>query len=109
MSDLTARRGEPGWLIAARILVFGFILCSFISPIVQSIFLDVLLIIWTILFMLVAPIHFIAEIVCLWVVYGQPALSPRYGSLKYHVISVSGYVITIFLFFLFKFLLPFSA
>jgi Prokaryotic RING finger family 1 len=108
MNDLKKRRGEPGWLIALRILVFGFIVCSFISPLIEhSFYFELLLIFWTILFMFVAPVLFIIEIACLFLVYGQPELASRYGKLAYHVTSLSGYGIIIFLFFLSMFLLPF--
>ena len=108
MNDLKKHRGEPGWLIALRILVFGFILLSFLSLwFVQSSFVNILFIVWAMVFMVAAPVLLITEIVCLFQVTDNPELRTKYGKPVYHILSLSGYGIIIFLFFLSIFLLPF--
>lgn len=108
MSDLKKRCGEPGWLIALRILVFGFIVVTFLRPwFIQPGFVDLLFIMWALVFMMAAPVLLITEIICLFQVFERPDMRTKYGKLVYHILSLSGYVIIIFLFFLSMFLLPF--
>jgi hypothetical protein len=108
MNDFKKRRGEPGWLIALRILVFGFIVLSFLRPwFIQPGLVDLLFIIWAMVFMVAAPVLLITEIICLFQVFERPEMCAKYGKPVYHILSLSGYGIIIFLFFLSMFLLPF--
>ena len=108
MHELKNNVSEPGWLTALRILVFGFIVFSFASlQVSQSILVNVLFAIWAILFMPAAPALLLAEIICLYQFYEHPGMRAKYGRPLYHVLSLSGYSIIIFLFFISMFLIPF--
>jgi hypothetical protein len=108
MCELKKHVSEPKWLTALRILVFGFIVFAFASlQLSQSIVGNVLFVIWAMLFMPAAPTLLLSEIICLYQFYEYPDMRAKYGRPLYHVLSLSGYGIIIFLFFISMFLLPF--
>jgi Prokaryotic RING finger family 1 len=108
MRELKKGISEPKWLSALRIVVFGFIVFSFASlQLSQSLFVNVLFAIWAMLFMPAAPILLLSEIICLYQFYEHPNMRSKYGRPLYHVLSLSGYCLIIFLFFVSMFLLPF--
>ena len=108
MHDIKNFSPEPKWLIALRFLVFGFIVFSFLSlEFSHSFFIDILFAFWAILFMPTAPMLLLAEIVCLYQVFEHPELSSKYGKLRYHILSVSGYGLILFMFFVTILMLPY--
>lgn len=108
MREFNHGASEPKWLTALRVLVFGFIVFSFASlQVSQSLFVNILFAAWAILFMPTAPMLLLAEIICLYQFYEHPEMRAKYGRPLYHILSLSGYCIIIFLFFISIFLLPF--
>jgi hypothetical protein len=108
MTGLKKRSGEPNWLTSLRVIVFGFVLLLFLRLwFLQPGLIDLVYIIWAILFMVSAPILLITEMVCLFQVTENPEMRLLYGKTIYHILSLSGYGILIFLFLLCMFLLPF--
>jgi hypothetical protein len=98
----------PKWLSSLRIIVFGFVLLLFLRLwFLQPGLVDLFYIIWDVLFMVSAPVLLITEIVCLFEVSENPEMRAAYGKPLYHILSLSGYGIIVFLFFLSMFLLPF--
>jgi len=108
LCEFNKRISEPKWLTALRILVFGFIVFSFGSlQLSQSLFVNILFAAWAIVFMPTAPLLLLTEIICLFQVSERPELRAKYGRPLYHILSLSGYCIIIFLFFISMFLIPF--
>jgi hypothetical protein len=69
--------------------------------------LNIIFAIWAMLFMPAAPILLLSEIICLYQFYEHRDMRSTYGRPLYHVLSLSGYCLIIFLFFIGMFLLPF--
>jgi hypothetical protein len=93
----TLRRTEPKWLIALRIIVFGFIPgsmagLSFVPSTPEILFL----LGWGIVFVLCAPFLFIVEVVGLFEVLKHPELTPDSGHWLYHIISLLAYGAIVF-------------
>ena len=108
INDLKRKTSEPRWLSALRMAVFGFIVFSFLSlQLSQSFFASVWFFVWGLIFSLAAPLLLLIEIICLFQVSEHPEMRASYGRPLYHILSLSGYGIIIFLFFLSILLLPF--
>jgi hypothetical protein len=107
MNDFKKRRGEPGWLIALRILVFGFPPSCFISMLItRSIWMDLFLATWGMAFIPASILLLILEIIYLYRVYKRPELNSKYGNLVYHVLSISAYGVFLFMLFVSILILP---
>jgi Prokaryotic RING finger family 1 len=108
MYELKKVTSEPKWLLTLRLLVFGFITFCFISlQFPQSVFLNWLFVVWALVFMPTAPVLLMSEIICLFQVSEHPEMRLKYGKPLYHILSLSGYGLILFLFFASMFLLPF--
>jgi hypothetical protein len=92
MNRAAVRRGEPKWLIALWIIVFGFMpaLMSCVTFVPSA--PEILFVLgWGFLFMLCAPLLLILEIIGLFEVLKHPELTPDSGCWLYHIISLAAY------------------
>jgi hypothetical protein len=86
---------DPKWLMIIRFIVFGFYPCIEIASGFETSFVftmfSIFIGVWAVLFMFMAPVLFILEFACWWIVYEDPTLQERFGKESNHIASLALY------------------